>query len=207
MSELRFDRGPHRYWLGKRRLPSVSEVVSETGLVRDHTWTNPYYRVRGSAVHDAIRLRLLGLLDEDSLDNHTRPFIQRFDRFAETVNLIPLFLEEPLHCPIFYYAGTPDFFGLVNDYPTLLDWKCGPYEPGYSVQVAGGYMPLIEAAADQAKIPVSVADAYRAKIAVVPLNRSLPSPVWLGRDGLRELFRSALAIHNWRQTQNIGVVN
>src|ERR1041384_2280356 len=77
-SELRFDSEAHHYWIGKKRIPGVSEILQRVGLVKDYKGIDPYYRDRGIATHKAIELYLKGTLDIESLDPAVKPCFEAF---------------------------------------------------------------------------------------------------------------------------------
>ena len=201
--ERRFDPEKHEYWIGDTLVPSVTQVLHAAGFLPDYSRLDPFYRERGAAAHAAIHLEILGQLDDESLDENTGPYVDRFRRWADSVNFKPLFAEGPLFDPIYGYAGTPDAFGYayVEGRLVLPDWKCGEFEPGHFVQVAGGYLPLLESVAREDRLPVSAEELLAAQICIVPLTRAEPIPVWVPADEIphqRDLFRCALACFNWR---------
>lgn len=200
MSVPRFEAEPHTYWRGDRRLESVTEVLHGVGFLPDYSRLDPYYRERGSAVHLALQLDFAGDLDDESLDEHVAPFVLRARNFVEAINFRPLWCEGPLACDTYDYAGTPDVLGDSDLGLVLPDWKAGQFEPGHKLQVAGGYLPLLEcAAADGLLTGLTVADVAAAKCCVVPLTTDLPAPVWVEDEtDWRDLFRSALAVYRWR---------
>ncbi len=206
--ERRFDPESHSYWLDGQRVPSVTQVLHATGFLPDYSKLDPFYRERGSAAHAAIHLDILGQLDDDSLDEHVGPYVDRFRLWAASVNFRPVFVEGALFCPVYGYAGTPDTLAYVNDRLTLPDWKTGQFEPGHVVQVAGGYLPLLETAAREDRLPVSLEELHDARVCIVPLDKAEPVPVWVAPDEIpnqRDIFRSALACFNWRDRHMGGV--
>lgn len=80
-SEIRFEAESHTYWLGKKRLPSVSEILKTLGLSKDFTSADTFYRDRGKAGHKCIELYLKGDLDESSIDPILVPFFDGFRRY------------------------------------------------------------------------------------------------------------------------------
>lgn len=207
-TKLYFDAEEHEYRLFGRRLPSVTEVLGETGMLPDYSWLDDFYRERGSAVHEAIGLEFFDRLDWNSLDENTRPYVERFRAFVEHIGFRPLVVEQPLASQAYLYAGTPDALGVTRSGEIFfVDWKCGAVEPGHHVQVAGGYMPLLEEAADEGIVPVTREELARAKMAVVSLAQDPPKLHRVERNGHRDVFRSALAVYNWRRNHMKGAFN
>lgn len=116
-TEFRFDPEKHEYWLGKKRLPGVSEILKTVGLSKDFTNVDPFYRQRGIIGHKCIELYLKGELDEGSIDPILIPFFDGFRRFWDEHETNPLAIEIALHNESF--AGTID---LVTE-DTIYDWK------------------------------------------------------------------------------------
>lgn len=120
-SELRFDAEKHQYFLGKKRIPSVSEILQKVGLSKKYDGVDPFYRDRGIATHKAIELYLKGVLDPLSLDPAVVPC---FDAFMKYITAHPLskirHLETPLVSENGSFAGTPDL--ITED--CIYDWKC-----------------------------------------------------------------------------------
>jgi len=133
-AEFRYDPEKHEYWLGDERLPSVTEVLLKAGLV-DDTWWTEFGRVRGSAVHKACELWDLGTLDPKTVDDRIQPYLDAWKRFTEEMEPAWDFGEEPVHDPLWKYAGTLDRLGHVRNQPraTLVDIKTG--DPGKATVV------------------------------------------------------------------------
>ena len=205
-AKLYFDKVEHEYRLFGQRLPSVTEVLGAQGMLPDYSWMPEFYRERGSAVHSAIALEFFDRLDWGSLDENTKPYVERFRTFIEHLDFEPILVEQPLASEVYLYAGTPDALGWTGGGELLfLDWKCGGIEPAHHVQLAGGYMPLLEEAADEGRIPVTREDLAKARMAVVSLANDNPKLHPVERNGHRDVFRSALATYRWRLTHMKGV--
>lgn len=196
---LAFDADKHEYRLDGEPVPSVTQALHGAGMLPDYSRLDPFYRERGSAVHAAIHLDLRGELDEESVDEEVAPYLDRFRHWAAEVDLRPIWIEGPLACPVYRYAGTPDCLGMSKLGLVLPDWKAGQYEPGHAIQVAGGYFPLLERAAADGLLPLSVIELQKARMCIVPLTTDLPVPHWVEHDNNREMFRAALAVTRWRQ--------
>lgn len=204
---LDFDPDKHEYRLDGSLVPSVTQVLHACGMLPDYSRLDPFFRERGSAVHEAIRLDLRGELEEESVDEEVAPYLDRFRRWAAEVELRPLWIEGPLACPVYRYAGTPDCLGTSRLGLVLPDWKAGQFEPGHRVQVAGGYFPLLARAAMDGRLPLSLADLQAARMCIVPLTTDLPVPVWVEHDNHRDIFRAALAVNGWRAANMKGPRN
>ncbi len=202
-----FDYEKHEYRLDGQPVLSVTQVLHRAGMLPDYSALGPYYRERGSAVHAAIQLDLRGELDEESVDDDVAPYLDRFRHWAAEIELRPIWVEGALACPVYRYAGTPDCLGDSRVGLVIPDWKTGRFEPGHRIQVAGGYFPLLERAAMEGLLPMSLGDLQKARLCIVPLTADLPVPVWVEHENHRDLFRSALAVSRWREEHMRGARN
>lgn len=116
---LRFDPDEHKYWMGKKRIPGVSEILKKVGLSKDYSEIDPFYRDRGIATHKAIELHLKGILDLKSLDPAVEPCFRAFLTYWEGHTDKIIALEKPMSSGE-DFAGTPD---LITD-KAIYDWKC-----------------------------------------------------------------------------------
>lgn len=193
MSEiLQFDPAAHRYSVGGRHIPSVTQVLEP---YMDFSRVPPDVLQRaadfGTAVHTATELDDLGDLDEESLDPALAPYLEGWRRFRSVTGFVPVAVEERLYCKIhgFAVAGTLDRVGDLKGARTLVDIKssAGVY-PSVALQTA------------------AYAEAYRASTGLrikhrfaVRLDDSGGFEVveFKDRSDL-SVFLSMLTVHNWR---------
>lgn len=116
---LRFDAEKHQYWIGKKRIPSVTEILRKVGLSKDFTGIDPFYADRGKATHLAIQFFLEGRLDENSLDPVIVPYFEGFKKY---------FAEHPMGITRCEVKGSyqDDFAGIMDciTETEIIDWKC-----------------------------------------------------------------------------------
>jgi len=142
MADFRFVESDHSYWLGERRLPSVTGILEDTGLA-NYKWSTDYHKERGGFVHKATELIDRGTLDWSSLDPVLVPYCEAYAKFCSSVNMETLIIsEKPLYHPQHLYAGTPDRLVTMNSLTTLIDIKSGATHPATALQVAG-YWDLV----------------------------------------------------------------
>lgn len=148
MTELVFDRAAHRYYFGRRRFPSVTDVLPrDPALDRAPLDVLERKRVLGQYVHDACRLDIAGELDDSSIDEEIGAYLHGWRCFCEDTGFRPIaeLVEQPLCDELNEYAGTPDVPGFLGDILYVPDLKtlCG--QPGAitALQTAG-YANLIE---------------------------------------------------------------
>ena len=116
---LRFDPEKHQYFLGKKRIPGVSEILQKVGLTKDWTGIDPFYAERGKAVHLAIQYFLENRLDESSLDPVIVPYFEGFKKY---------YAEHPMgitRCEVRGSFGEA-FCGTIDCITEheIIDWKC-----------------------------------------------------------------------------------
>jgi hypothetical protein len=106
---LTFDAASHKYQLGDRVLPSVTQVLQATGLADfSAPWFTADCRDRGSLMHQAIALDVEGVLDDETLDPQLRPYLDGWRRFLEESRCEVERWETPVCDPALGYAGTLD---------------------------------------------------------------------------------------------------
>ena len=199
---VRLDPVPHTYTLANGRvLPSVTETLRSCGILKDHSRTDPWYAERGTAVHEAIKLSWSDALE--SWDPRIEPYILAARSAIDTLQLEPIFLECSLAGADF--AGTIDAVAYSKLYGCLLviDWKCGAYEPGYRLQVGGGYTQLLlHNLRDDRLAPLTPTEVASARAAVICLTDeatfSLRTFDVVSCIDARFRFREALNIHLWK---------
>jgi len=190
--KLRFESSSHSYWLGSRRLPSVTQILHEAGLCGDID-----ERVDmsvGTEVH-----RITAVWDKErKVDYDPVVYSGYFDAWIKFLREIPFLIDpEGIETPIadkeFGFAGTPDRTGLIDGKFGLIEIKTGPPKPWHHLQMAG-YVKILHQ-----------------KLKATAYTRI----VYLGRNGTYRLgekcsdklsastvFYSSLACANWRIKNN-----
>jgi hypothetical protein len=145
MSKLRFDPAAHEYWLGKKRLPTVTQVIN-FGLHGDEVanrWGTEFHRSRGSAVHMAMSLILKDDLDESTVDPRIEKFLSSFKNFVADSGFKPRIglCEKPMHHEALGYAGTPDIVGMMGKRPAVVE--CKTTVLGYAAIQSAAYERMI----------------------------------------------------------------
>ncbi len=134
MIDFRFNAEDHSYWLGARRLPSVTQILDDCGLIYH---ASDEALERGHRVHEACALLLQGRLDWASVD----PRIFGWVSSARTLNFEAFGKIEEIETPRFHsalkVAGTPDLITELD----ILDFKTGAPAPWHKAQL-GGYWYL-----------------------------------------------------------------
>jgi hypothetical protein len=114
---LEFDPAGHRYLLNGRRVPSVTEIlgiISAPALGRVPPEVLEHARRRGELVHQTINFFNRELLDESSVADELRPYLDAWKAFLHETGAVVIASEQPVYHKALGYAGTPD---------VILDWN------------------------------------------------------------------------------------
>jgi hypothetical protein len=103
--ELVFREEDHSFWLGDRRLPSVTQILSN---FIPRFQCDVWYLERGKAVHKATEFYDKGTLDPESVDPQIEGYVRAWIKFREDYHFTPDFIEHKTHHPIYGYAGIID---------------------------------------------------------------------------------------------------
>jgi hypothetical protein len=107
-----FEAEWHIYYLPDcvSRLHSVTEILTAEGFI-DTTWFNDYVRERGSNIHLACHLDDIGDLDEDTVGEVERPYLEAYRKFKRESGFVVEESEVPKANLQYRFAGTPDKIG------------------------------------------------------------------------------------------------
>ena len=114
---------------------------------------------------------------QNQIDLATNSF-ESFLKWEKQHDLTPLSLEEQVVSEKYKYGGTPDFFGLVDDCPTILDFKSSGIYDDQFIQLSA-YKNLLEEEGNEV-------DTCR--VLVVPTDKD---------KGFREAQREDVSVH-WK---------
>lgn len=188
-----FDPVSHKYSLGRREYPSVTQILKAAGLV-SAWYKQGDAQVRGDAVHKAFRLICEGRYVEEGTHPTIVPFARGIQDFVAKTGYKSLAPPEPLRLVSVKmgYAGTPDDWGVVKTGQVwLVDAKSGQNAPAMvGAQLTAYKFLLLE------RFPSLHIDSLRC----VHVDAS-GKCVWPAYDELRweSAWRSALNIFNLRK--------
>lgn len=143
MAGLEFDTIAHSYELNGKRMAHVTGVLVDAGLV-DTKWFTDWARDRGSAVHKAIQLYEEDDLDEETVDENVRPFLNAYYKFKAEYQWISIENEVQVWSERHEYAGTLDSFGRASGTRAIVDYKTGQLSPVVGIQLSGYALALAE---------------------------------------------------------------
>ena len=120
--QFEFDESKHLYTLDGRRLIGVTEALS----ILDDRWkVDPFYLERGRFIHKATELYDLGELDDSTVDERIRPYLDGYIKFEQDTDFAPTFIERTLYHPKYFYGMRIDRIGWLNERWIMLDLKSG----------------------------------------------------------------------------------
>lgn len=105
--QVEFDSVAHIYRVDGRRVPGVTEVLKENGLINDE-WYTEASSERGRAIHLATEFDDDGDLDEETLDPGILGYVQAWRQFKFDTHPTVLQKETVVVDPFGRYAGTED---------------------------------------------------------------------------------------------------
>jgi hypothetical protein len=114
----------HIYSRGGRIVPSVTQILKETGLVDDR-WFTEHSSWRGSAVHSMCHYDDEGDLDEPTLDDRLKGYLEAYRLFKAEMNFVATHNEQRVYHETLGYAGTFDIKGTFIHGECLPDIKSG----------------------------------------------------------------------------------
>ena len=142
-STTRFDEIEHKYYVGDKELPSVTEIAKPISSERLNALQMSLVekaRLRGERCHElAEEYLLLGDIDPDEIEMEYFPFIQQFVLWFKTYRPKVIFTERKLFGENF--AGTLDLICEIDGKIINVDYKFTSAidKKSLSVQLEGYY--------------------------------------------------------------------
>jgi hypothetical protein len=136
----------HSYHLHGERIPSVTTIIQQAGMIEGDEFFTQDSRERGSSVHEIMHACHEGL--PFSIANELAGYVLSADLFWQETRATLTFSETPLAHQMLKFAGTPDLpVVLLAGEWVVIDYKSGAYQPAHAVQVAA-YVQLVRSNAE-----------------------------------------------------------
>ncbi len=105
--------------------PHITEVLADLGLSKSFEGVTDldYYAMRGKAVHAACRLINEGCLDEETVAQECRGYVDAYKSFLSHSGFKHVGSEVPLYSRLHDYCGTLDLVGYVGQDLSIIDIK------------------------------------------------------------------------------------
>lgn len=130
-----FDEVAHEYRVRGERVPSVTGILKEVGLI-DTQWLDEAAMLRGTHVHQACEFDDQGDLDEASLDPAILPYVQAWRRCRAEMGFKILANERRVFHEPMRYCGTLDRIVELRGRQVIIDLKTGATQRWHALQVA-----------------------------------------------------------------------
>ncbi len=187
-----YDALTHTYYKDKVKVPSVTQILSEAGLI-DTRWFNDEARDRGTAVAAFTSLDDEGDLDEENeLVEPYWGYIVAWRNFRKDISdrMAIIENEKPYYHTSYRYAGTLDRVVVFDGKISVLDIKTGGIYPSYGPQTAG-YAEFIRAGETPGRMCVILQKDARYKMKI--------HEDWNDWN----IFASALALWHFKNERNL----
>ncbi len=186
---LTFDEESHVYEMAGKRLPSVTQLLKpliDYSMIAADVLERA--RQLGQAVHRTTELYDNNDLDEDSLSEELRPYLDAWKRFRVDTGFVPITIEHRMSHPTLGYAGTSDRTGEVKGRVAVVDIKkmltlgpaIGPQLAAYQEAHRKEGLDVL----DRYALGLRADGTYRLQLYTDPVD-------W-------QCFLAHLTIHNWR---------
>ena len=192
MEPVEFDEETHTYTQGGVKLPSVTTIIREAGLMPGFYGSgNEAAMLRGTLVHRACEFHDEGDLDESTVDPALAGYLEAWKKFRDETAFDPAEIEWRHAHPVNKYAGTVDRIGSFGGRPAIIDIKTGEFDPWIGIQLAA-YEGLVYSAVDPGP------PHRRLAVRLTPEGKYSLRRFEDGSDW--PIFLSALALYNWRKS-------
>ena len=123
--EFNFDEQTHTYYLNGLKIPSVTKVLQDAGLVKFFGNATENSRKFGDAMHLMTHYDDLGTLDVRSLDNNLKPYLLGYRKFLQKEKIVIIESELRGYSKKYLFGWTLDKVGIKNGVKTIIDLKSG----------------------------------------------------------------------------------
>ena len=104
---IEFEEEGHIYTVDSQRWPSVTQVLSDMGLVKPYLG-DPWFGMRGTALHSASVLWDSGTLDPESVDPAISGFLDAYAKFRTETHMEWEYTEKRLKHSTYRFCGCID---------------------------------------------------------------------------------------------------
>jgi hypothetical protein len=173
---LLFEHDAHRYWLDGQVVPSTTQILRDSGLIR-LDGIPPFIleaaRKRGSACHALVHFLNEGDLDWSSVDDSYRPYLEAWIRYRDERQLVVLLCEHRIVSRRHRVAGTLDLLCEIDGDGWLIDYKTGDPEDVAADFQTGSYLGMaMEWSSDDARLEAVLARHARWRRGAVRLMKT-----------------------------------
>lgn len=180
----------HEYRMDGVIVPNVTNILRAAGLYNEDYFTEES-RLRGTYIHKACLYILQDDLDEDSIPDEYKGYVEAFKKFMSEADCKPHLemCEVPLFSEVWRFGGTPDIPCLFNGKESIIDIKSGAETSVSGVQLAA-YALLYD-------VPAVL--RYGLYLKADGKYRLTP---YTDRNDIK-IFNSALSLYHWRNERGL----
>lgn len=131
----RFDPVEHAYYLGDRRVPSITQLLKAAGKING-TWYTPEAAERGTAVHALCAAHALGSLSVEEYEGPLRPYLLAYDAAVGILRPTVTHVELPLIHRGHGFGGRIDLGCVLFGAAGLVEIKTGQWAAWHGIQLA-----------------------------------------------------------------------
>lgn len=190
VSQLQFDAASHRYTLDGGDVPSVTTILSGSGVTHFGGPKGPDAEaamLRGRLVHQGCEDYDNGALDMAAVREDCIPYVQAYIKFVADTGFAPMLIEAKVLAEKHGYCGTLDRFGELQGIDTLIDLKTGSCGRSAGPQTAAYAYAALESYGVEAK--------RRFALVLTPSGYKL-EPLTDAQDW--KVFLAALTVHHFK---------
>jgi len=189
VSVFTFDPVEHRYFLDGVRIPGVTTVLKEAGLVPNYGGFGQA-QYRGLHVHTATEYLDLNDLDWTTVHPDYAGYVHAYDHFKRDTGFVPELIEYQTYNGFYKFAGTLDRRGTLDGALWQIDLKSGLSAPWHQLQTGGYFMLRDDWTGDlRGSLYLKENGTYELK------EHDDPSDM--------PTFMAALALYHWKQNKGV----
>lgn len=175
-----------------RRILSTTDILGIEGCYKGADFFTPEKQQIGGYAHLACALYDANDLNEESLDEKIRGYVESYKKFYELLGIEPVHIERVFYSPTYGFCSKPDLIARIRGFHGfgIIERKTGVAEqPSDSIQTAGQEL----AAIDNGIAPIT----FRGAVYLDP-DGGVPS--WKPHKNFsdRDVFRAMLIAANWK---------
>jgi hypothetical protein len=169
-------------------VPGVTTILRAAGLI-DTRWCTDYGRDRGTLVHLACEYDDRGILDDATVDDAIKGYVEAWRCFKATARFTPESMEVVVHNETYGYAGKYDVAGTMHGSKVIVDRKTGTVYPATGLQLAAYERCMGE---PHKRMAVELHEDGKFKVEMYTDESD-----W-------QVFCATLAVYNWKQRKGIA---
>jgi len=201
MNEYRFLDESHQHWLGDRRLPGITEVLRRFQMTNyDPQFFNVQGLARGTQLHAFCAMVDQGQ-DPEKLhygnpDHDLKSEVMAYAQWKKATGFQAEIIEEPMHSPMYHFAGIPDVFGKMADgVPAVVERKRGVAGKATALQTAAQVQLISE--------KTGILTFKMRRFSIQKFTNGRPSIVEYKGVNDRQVFLGLVAAYHWAITAGI----